>query len=494
MKFARKSRYLVASALVLAVVPQSTLTAATTTAARATTASSISANDKATGAKAHPQLVAEYGGAISGAQADYVASVGKKIAVQSGLSNSANDFTVTLLNSSINNAFAIPGGYIYTTRQLVSLMNSEAELAGVLGHETAHVALRHSNKRQSATTKNQVIGVLGTILSGVLLGNSQVGQILQQGFSQGSQLLTLKFSRKQESEADTFGIKYLASAGYDPRAMSSVLQSLANQNALDSRMMGTSDQVPEWASTHPDPASRVRTALAQAGTSPRGITNRDTFLARISGLTYGDSPEQGYVEGKTFRHPVDKIAFDAPSGFYLVNGTQAVAIGGTGGKGQFTAAAFDGNLNNYVTSVFTAFGQSSKAQLLPNAVQNTTVNGIPAAYAVARVASGNGQVDVTVFAYKWDATHAYHFMTITPAGQTPFDAMFGSMRRLTDAQAAALKPRRLQVLTVKAGDTVQSMAARMAYTDMAMDRFLVLNGLSAGARLTAGQKVKVVTY
>ena len=489
MTFARTTRYLVASALVLTLVPQSALTAATTTAA-----ASISAKDKADGAKANPELTAAYGGAIRGAQADYVASIGKKVAVQSGMSNSSNDFTVTLLNSSINNAFAIPGGYIYTTRQLVALMNNEAELGGVLGHEAAHVALRHSNSRQSAATKNQIFGVIGSVLSGVLLGNSQVGQILQQGFQQGSQLLTLKFSRTQESEADTYGIRYLSRAGYDPRAMGTVLQSLANQNALDARMMGTSDQVPAWASTHPDPASRVRSALSQAGSSPRGVTNRDIFLSRINGLVYGDSAEQGFVEGRTFRHPIERIAFDAPSGFYLVNGTQAVAITGQGGKGQFTTAAFDGNLDNYVTNVFNAFGQSNKAQLSPGEVQSTTVNGIPAAYSTARVNSGNGQVDVTVFAYKWDASHAYHFMTITQAGQQPFNDMFGSVRRLTNAQAAALKSRRLQVLTVKSGDTVQTMAARMAYTDAAMERFLVLNGLSAGARLTPGQKVKVVTY
>ena len=489
MKFARTTRYLVASALVLTLVPHNVLTAATTTAATA-----ISAKDKADGAKANPELTAAYGGAIRGAQADYVASIGKKVAVESGMSNSSNDFTVTLLNSSINNAFAIPGGYIYTTRQLVALMNNEAELGGVLGHEAAHVALRHSNSRQSAATKNQIFGVIGSVLSSVLLGNSQAGQLLQQGFQQGTQLLTLKFSRSQETEADTYGIRYLNKAGYDPRAMGTVLQSLANQNALDARMMGTSDQVPAWASTHPDPASRVRSALSQAGNAPRGVTNRDIFLSRINGLVYGDSAEQGFVDGRTFRHPIERIAFDAPSGFYLVNGTQAVAISGQSGKGQFTTAAFDGNLDNYVTNVFNAFGQSNKAQLSPGAVQSTTVNGIPAAYSTARVNSGNGQVDITVFAYKWDASHAYHFMTITQAGQQPFNDMFGSVRRLTNAQAAALKSRRLQVLTVKSGETVQTMAARMAYTDAAMERFLVLNGLSAGARLTPGQKVKVVTY
>ena len=490
MQLGRTTRYLIGAALVLSVVPQAGLTAATTT----TTAASISAKDKAEGTKAHPQLVAEYGGAITGPQADYVASIGKKIAVQSGLSNSSSDFTVTLLDSSINNAFAIPGGYIYTTRQLVELMNNEAELGGVLGHETAHVALRHSAQRQSNSTKNQIVGILGAILSGVVLGgNSQVGQLLQKGFLQGSQLLTLKFSRKQESEADAYGVQYLRRAGYDPRAMSTVLQSLANQNALDAKLMGTSDQVPAWASTHPDPASRVRTAAALAGSST-GVTNRDVFLSRISGLTYGDSATQGFAEGRSFKHPIEKLAFEAPAGFYLVNGTQAVAIGGTSGKGQFTTASFDGNLDSYVAAQFATLAQSNQTQLTPSAIQHTTVNGIPAAYATARVTSGSSQVDVTVFAYQWSASQAYHFLTITQAGQNPFDAMFGSVRRLSNAEAAALKQRRLQVVTVKSTDTLQSLAARMAYTDAPLERFLVLNGLTSSSRLGTGQKIKLVTY
>lgn len=489
MNLGRTTRYLLGAAIIIGTVSGSSLPAAT-----APVATSISAKDKAEGTKANPQLVAEYGGALTGPQADYVATIGKKIAVQSGLSNSSSDFTVTLLDSSINNAFAIPGGYIYTTRQLVALMNNEAELGGVLGHETAHVALRHSAQRQSAATKNQVIGVIGAILSGVVLGgSSKIGQLLQSGFMQGSQLLTLKFSRKQESEADSYGVQFLRKAGYDPRAMSTVLQSLANQNALDAKLMGTSDQVAEWASTHPDPASRVRTAASLAGTAT-GVTNRDTFLTRIAGLTYGDSAAQGFAEGRSFKHPIEKLAFDAPAGFFLVNGMQAVAIGGTSGKGQFTTAAFNGNLDAYVTAQFAALAQSNQTQLTPSAIQHTTVNGIPAAYANARVANGTSQVDVTVFAYQWTATQAYHFLTITQAGQNPFDAMFGSMRRLSVAEASALRPRKLAVVTVKSSDTLQSLAGRMAYTDAPLERFLVLNGLASTSRLVPGQKVKLVTY
>lgn len=490
----RLNRVFVSSATGAALIALS-IGAAAQTPAPTAAVQAISAADKAEGAKAHPQLIAEFGGAVSGPQAAYVESIGKNIAVQSGLSNARGDFTVTLLNSSVNNAFAIPGGYIYTTRQLVALMNNEAELAGVLGHEVGHVAARHANKRQSAATKNTIIGVLGTVLSGVLLGNSQVGQLLQKGFMQGSQLLTLKYSRGQETEADQLGITYLKRAGYDPRAMSTVLQSLANQNALDARLMGTTNQVPAWASTHPDPASRVRTALAYAGAGSSGVTNRDTFLSRISGLTYGDDPKQGVVEGNRFTHPELRLTFTTPNGFYMINGTQAVSISGQSGKGQFTSAQFSGDLDAYVRAAFAGLTDANQPKIDPGAIQKTTVNGIPAAYATARVNNGSGQVDVTVFAYQFDATHAYHFTTITQAGGTStFDPMFGSMRRISATEAAAVKPRKLIVISAKTGDTVNSLAQRMAYTDAQLDRFLVLNGLTASSRISAGQKVKLVTY
>jgi predicted Zn-dependent protease len=456
----------------------------------------ISASERAEGAKAHPQLLEEFGGPVSGPQFGYVETVGKNIAVHSGLSNARGDFTVTLLNSSIDNAFAIPGGYVYVTRQLVSLMNNEAELAAVLGHEVAHVAARHSAKRQSAATRNSIIGAIGSILSGVLLGNSQIGQLGQQLFGQGTQMLTLQFSRGQETEADNLGINYLRAAGYDPRAMSTVLYSLAQQNALDARLLGRNQNtVPEWASTHPDPAGRVRAALSRAGTNATGVTNRDTFLSRIEGLVYGDDPKQGVIEGRRFTHPEFRLAFEAPSGFYLVNGTRSVSVSGQSGKGEFSTRAFNGDLQSYVTGVFSDLSQSSQARIVPSQLQRTTINGIPAAIGQARVNSGNGTVDVTVVGYHMNNDRAFHFMTITQAGQSRvFSPMFNSVRRISAAEAGQVRPRRLDVVTVGPRDTQQTLAARMAYSDDPLGRFRVLNGLNANTPLTAGQKVKIVTY
>ena len=182
---------------------------------------------------------------------------------------------------------------------------------------------------------------------------------------------------------------------------------------------------------------------------------------------------------------------NCPQGFYMVNSTSAVSINGQGGKAQFSLAPYNGNLQNYVNSVFA--GLSQQQQIRPGNIQTTTVNGLPAAYGTARVNNGNGQVDVTVFAYEFGNNRAYHFLAITPAGSAgTFNSMFSSVRRVSAQEAANVVPRVLDVVTVQRGDTVSSLARRMAYPSAQEERFRVLNGLSSGEGVTAGQKVKIV--
>lgn len=457
----------------------------------------ISAEEKRTGAAAHAELLEEFGGAYSGKQATYVTEVGRTIAVQSGLSNARSDFTISLLNTPVNNAFAIPGGYVYLTRQLMALMNDEAELAGVLGHEVGHVAARHHEKRQRAATQNTLLGAIGQILVGAVTGDSQLGQLLQQGIGTGSQLLTLRYSRTQEYEADDLGIRYLASAGYDPEALGSMLSSLAAQSALDARTAGQDARsVPEWASTHPDPGSRVSRAMqkATATAATSDLRKSDAFLTALDGVIYGDDPKQGVIEGRQFLHPDLKLAFAAPAGFGMQNGTKAVSISGTGAQAQFSGRPYNGNLDSYVRSVFQALGGGGSVNV--GSISRTTVNGLPAAYSTVRANTNSGQVDVTVFAYEFGPSTAFHFVGLTQAGAGggALSPMYQSVRRLSSTQAAAIKPRRIDVLTVKAGDTAQRLASRMAYPDYKLERFLVLNGLQANSTLRAGQKVKIVTY
>jgi len=461
------------------------------------TATAMSQAERNEGAKAHPELLAEFGGLYQGPQAAYVTSVGRKIAVQSSLSSQQNDFTISLLNSSVNNAFAIPGGYVYVTRQLLALMNDEAELAGVLGHEVGHVAAQHSKKRQSAAQRNSILGVLGQVLVGAVAGNSGIGQLLQQGIGSGAQLLTLKFSRTQEYEADDLGIRYLASAGYDPKALSSTLASLAAQNTLDAKTAGQNSAIPEWASTHPDPASRVKRALAnaQATGSRSTLRNAATFITNLDGLLYDDDPKEGIVKGREFLHPVFKLKFAAPSGFAIQNGTNAVSIVGQSGQAQFTGTSFDGNLDTYVQSVFQQMAGQGRAPTVET--KRSTINGLPVAYGAASMSSSQGsRLDATVVAYQFGPSTAYHFVVVTPAGQGlgALSSLVNSMARMTDAEAAGIKPRRIRLVTVRAGDTMQSLSSRMAYSDYQLERFQVLNGLAANASLAVGSRVKIVSY
>ena len=461
------------------------------------TATSITAAERKQGSDAHPELVQEFGGTYAGPQAAYVNRIGQNIAVQSGLSRSPSDFTVTLLNSPVNNAFAIPGGYVYVTRQLMALMNDEAELAGVLGHEVGHVAAQHSKKRQSAATRNQIIGVLAGVLGGAIGDNGGLigglGGLLQNNAMKVAQLATLGFSRGQELEADQLGVQYLTKAGYDPLALSTMLASLANQTNLDARLSGGDARaLPEWASTHPDPASRVRNAQTlAAGAGTGGVRNADAFLAAVDGVLYGDDPVQGVIEGQDFLHPDLRLKFTVPTGYGMQNGATAVAVSGNGGQGQFTTASYNGDMNAYIAAAFKAV--AGNTALSPSSVQRTTVNGIPAYTSTARANTQSGQVDVTVFAYEFSRTSAFHFVTLTKAGgSSVFNPMFNSVARLSAAQAAAIKPRRVDVVTVGRGDTVATMSRRMAYSNYQTERFQVLNRLSATSRLTPGQKVKIV--
>ena len=463
------------------------------------TQTAITPAERKQGDEAHPQLLQEFGGAYAGPQAAYVNRIGQNIAVQSGLSRSPSDFTVTLLNSPVNNAFAIPGGYVYVTRQLMALMNDEAELAGVLGHEVGHVAAQHSKKRQSAATRNTILGVLGAVLGGAIGDNGGLlgglGGLLQNNAMKVAQLATLGFSRSQELEADQLGVQYLKKAGYDPLALSTMLASLANQTSLEARLSGgDARSIPEWASTHPDPASRVRNAQSLASrVGAGGVRNADAFLASVDGVLYGDDPAQGVVEGRDFLHPDLRLKFTVPNGYGMQNGASAVLVSGNGGQAQFSTAAYNGDMNAYIASIFKAVG--GNANLSPGNIQRTTVNGIPAYYAVARANTQSGQVDVTVFAYEFSRTSAFHFVALTQAGGAGvFNPMFQSVRRLTASEAAAIRPRRVDVVTVARGDTVATLARRMAYTDLQTERFQVLNRLTATSRLTPGRKVKIVVY
>jgi predicted Zn-dependent protease len=449
--------------------------------------------DVAEAQRDHPQMVQEMGGAETGPRAAYVEAVGRRIGAYSGVANSGQALHFTTLNSAVENAFSVPGGYVYITRQLMTIMGDESQLAFALGHEVAHIAANHAHVREQYARRNP-LGVMGSIIASVF-GDRYFGTVLKNR----ARLDQLSFSREQEYQADTLGLKYLIEAGYDPAGGAQLLASLSRATALQARVQGrTNRQMPEWAMTHPLSENRMQRAFEEARATGRlgtGARNRDAFLDQLEGVFVDDDPAQGIIDGPSFTQPDLRIKFSVPTGYLMSNGTRAVTVSGSAGKAQFSGGAFRGSLDNYIFGVFGELTRGQGRLAIPPA-RHMVINGMQAAYTTARVNTRSGAIDASVVAYQWDARRVYHFVMLTAGGTGigPFTPMIQSLRKLSAEEAAAIRPRIIHVVTVAPGDTVESLAGRMAYRDFRLERFLSLNGLAANGRLAPGQKVKLVVY
>ncbi len=453
----------------------------------------LNPRDVAEAQRENAAIIQELGGAETGPRAAYVETVGRRVGAYSGVANPGQALHFTTLNSAVENAFSVPGGYVYITRQLMALMDDESQLAFSLGHEVAHIAANHAHIRQQYAQRNP-LGVFGQIV-GAIFGPSIFSNVV----AARARMDTLSFSRDQEYQADTLGLRYMIAAGYDPAGASAILAGLSRNSAMEARVHGrTNRQTPEWASTHPLSENRMQRALAEARATGRlgtGIRNRDAFLSRLEGIYVDDDPAQGIIDGPTFIHPDLRIQFRVPTGYRMQNGTYAVTISGSAGKAQFSGGGYPGSLDNYILRVFEQLTRGRVELAIPPS-RRITINGMTAATTTTRINTASGLVDVSVVAYQWDPQRVYHFAMITPGGYGigPFTPLVNSLRRVTAQEAAAIRPRVIDVVTVAPGDTIHSLAARMAYRDFSVERFLALNGLTAGSRLVPGQRVKLVVY
>ncbi|MCR5875531.1 M48 family metalloprotease [Phenylobacterium sp. J426] len=435
----------------------------------------------------HAAAVETYGGLYTGPAAAYVAQVGGRVAQVSG-HRAACGFHV--VNSDVVNAFTSPPGcHVYITRGLLGLLSSEDELAAVLGHEVGHVTANHAGKRQQRST----ITGLGALILGAATGSNDLAR-LASGFGQ---LNVLSYSRAQELQSDQLAVRYLTAAGYSPYALADVITALQGQEQLMARVSGREQKAaPAWAQTHPLHGDRITRAVqhARATGQPPGPEREAEYLARIDGLVFGDDPRQGFVEGRRFIHPDLGIAFEAPPGFTLTNGSSAVKIEGQGGQqALFSTAPLRGGLEAYAEDALRrAVGQT---QVQTGRPERTRINGLEAVILPARAQSQRGWLDLTVAAYATGPDTAYHFVTLGPAnsGRT-FEPLIGSFRRLSREEARTARPRVIQVVQVRPGETVQSLSGRMAVEAAPEAHFRLLNGLRDGDELRPGQRVKIVAY
>ena len=259
------------------------------------------------GREADGQITEAYGLYPSDELQTFVRGIGEDLAARSERPQLPWSFKV--VDDPIVNAFALPGGFIFITRGILASLNSEAELAGVLGHEIGHVTARHSASQLSRQQLQQIgLGVGAAVSSDI----ASAAGVLSAGF----QLLNLSYSRGDESQSDELGVRYMSRAGYDPNALVGVFQTLA-------LAAGGGGRLPEWQSTHPNPENRegkIRELVASSGQDYSGFTSRrDEYLLRLDGLMYGVNPREGFFEGTLFRHPDMAFAIDFPSGWQTAN-------------------------------------------------------------------------------------------------------------------------------------------------------------------------------
>lgn len=438
-------------------------------------------------AREHRQIVAELGGTYVGPQADYVQRIGERMAQAAGMRQTC---VFTVLNSQVVNAFtAPPGCYVYVTRGLLGIVNSEAELAAVLGHELGHVAANHAIRQQNTET----IGSLAAALVGVATRSDIAGKVA----GRVAKLGALGYSRNQEYEADSLALRYLPAAGYAPEGLTRVLDDLQREGAFTAREAGRPEtSMAAWASTHPLTSDRITRASAQAARSPPqdGLTlDEDGYLAAVDGLPYGEDSVQGFVSGGSYIHPQLGIRFDAPRGFRVANEPEAVKVTGPNG----TLAEFSGGratsrqLDDYARQILAGVVRNGRHEV--GQAEHTRINGLETVVLPARASSGGRPVDLTVVVYSLGGDEAYSFIAMAPAGQASlFDPMFDSFRKLSDREADGIAGRRIAVVEVRSGDTVESLADRMAPDGDRMGRFLMLNALDPGQPLRPDSRVKLI--
>src|SRR5688500_5548028 len=450
------------------------------------------------GREEHPKILDEFGGAYT-EKAElnpYVDSIGQFLA--STGERPDVKFTFTVLNSPDINAFAVPGGYIYVTRGLMALANNEAEFASVVGHEIGHINARHTAERMGQAQQTQ-FGVLGATLLGAILGG-QTGADLAGGLaSQYGQVRLAGYSQEQEFEADSLGVRYMKRATYDPQASASFLSALRSQTQLEAKLAGKDPNVVDdtnMMASHPRTVDRVERAIQEAGgAQPGAMLERDIYLSKIDGMVFGDDPSQGVIAGGKFVHPPLRFAFEVPSGYKLVNLPDVVAIKGPQGTlGNLTLA------NPQPSGSLTAAMQNydPKGRIVFDNIENFTINGMEAVTAVARVNTKSGAANYRAVLVRHPGGKVYEFVFLSLADlgaryDGDFQKIATSFRQINASEAAQYnKPQRIRIVTVKAGDTVRSLSGRMVVADDKEGWFRVLNGLTNGQQVQAGQKVKIV--
>jgi predicted Zn-dependent protease len=441
----------------------------------------------AQGREYHQSVIAQYGVYDNPELQIYVDKIGQNLAAKSHRANI--EFHFTVLDSPDINAFALPGGYVYITRGIMAYLDSEAELAGVLGHEIGHVTARHSVRQQSGQLASGLLNVLITAAT----GSDTIGQL-------GNQLSTgliRGYGRKHELEADRLGAQYLHNSGYNPEVMLNVIGVLKDQELYEIAKAKEENRPANIYhgvySTHPENDDRLQTVIHAAkdlSVQEYRDNNEAGYLGLIDGTTWGPSPSQGLIIKNRFMHADLGIAIQFPSTWNLVNQPDALLAKNPQKSTQARVRLVTLQENESLEAFL-------KRITNDNALAVEKQNYGSTARTQATV-SGNKQ-PARVSVIKLDKNQAL-FIVGTSTGEdfnsanSELLAINRSFIRLSVKQISEIKTPQLEVIRVTSSDSFASIARQSAIENDAEDILRLLNGAFPDGGMEARLRLKTITF
>lgn len=441
------------------------------------------------GAQEHEKVMALYGNSYKGTPLEaYVNEVGSRVVKTSERGNVNYKFYV--LDTPVVNAFAVPGGYIYVSRGLLALANSEAEMAAVLAHETGHITARHSAERYS----HGVLASLGAAAVAATLDRPGVGRVA----GLGSNLYIKSYSRSQEHQADHLGLRYMVNAGYDAHAMGAFLSNLERNSLFEDHLNGVQPGKRfSYFSTHPKTEDRVQQVIEetlQNYAGRPGVLHREEYLKAIDGLVYGDSLKQGFARGRDFYHPKIGFKFSVPEGYRIINNPkEVIAVSNEGAIALFDMARAAQSLDPMAYMQHVWMRNERLGQL-----EKIKINGMRAVTGSFNGTLNNKPVTIRIVAVEWEPGHYFRMQMAIPRGASQavvngLKSITYSLNRMTKQETKTIKPYKIRILKAIDGDTVKTFANRMAFSNLKEERFRVLNGLGPRDPVLPGHQYKVVS-
>lgn len=435
------------------------------------------------GAEADPQIRAFFGVYKDQRLQQYIEKEGERMAQISH--RSKLDYTFTIVDSPVINAFAVPGGYVYFTRGIMAHFNNEAEFAGVLGHEIGHITARHSARQQSNAMLAQLGLTVGMVVSDRF---AQFADIANQGVG----LLFLKFGRDAEREADRLGVEYSTRVGFDAYDMATFFRTLQRKEELSG-----GQAVPSFLSTHPDPGERFENVRELANKWQGKVreesfeTGRDDYLRMIDGMVYGEDPRQGYREDNMFYHPVLKFKFPIPADWAFQNTPQQIQMASKEGQAVMMLTFAQANTLDQASQKVL---QDYNLELVQS--QRVNINGLDAIALVADQQQQQGTIRVLSYLISYDG-NIYNIMGISSLQDFDsysriFTSVMENFAPLNDPSKINVSPEVIDIKEAPSGGTLAQIFTTLGVPQDRFTELAILNGMDLDDQISQGTLIKVV--